>query len=86
MQNIRQEPDESFTDFMNRWREKLALMKHKPTELDQLFIAVEACIPPIADKLNNMGIRNFEELYRFGVQAEGDMKLDVHEWSCLIWL
>ena len=31
LQNIKQGPNESFTDFLNRWREKLALMKHKPT-------------------------------------------------------
>ena len=35
LQNIRQEPDESFTSFLNRWRGKLALMRHKPAEPDQ---------------------------------------------------
>ena len=55
-------------------------MKYKPVELDQLFIAAEACILPITDKLKNMGIRNFKELYHFGVQIEGDMKLDINEW------
>ena len=55
-------------------------MKHKPVKSDQLLIAAEACIPPIADKLKNIGIRNFEELYHFGVQIEGDMKLDINEW------
>ena len=55
-------------------------MKHKPAESDQLLIAAEACLPPLDDKLKNMGIRNFEELYRFGVQIEDDMELDIHEW------
>ena len=55
-------------------------MRHKPAESDQLLIVAEAYIPPIADKLKNMGIRNFTELYRFGVQIEGDMKLDIDEW------
>ena len=32
LQNIIQESDEPFTDFLTRWREKLAQMKHKPTE------------------------------------------------------
>ena len=74
-----QRPDESFTSFLTRWREKLAQMKHKPAESDQLLIAAEACIPPIADKMKNMGIRNFEELYRFGVQIEGNLKVDLDE-------
>ena len=79
LQNIKQEPNESFTDFLTRWRGKLALMKHKPAESDQLLIAAEACIPPITDKLKNMGIRNFEELYRFGVQIEGNLEVNLDE-------
>ena len=58
-------------------------MKYKPVELDQLLIAAEVYIPPIADKWKNIGIRNFEELYRFGVQIEGDLKLDIYEWLYL---
>ena len=54
-------------------------MRHKPAESDQLFIVTIACIPPIADKLKNMGIRNFEELYYFGVQIEGDIQLDIDD-------
>ena len=52
-------------------------MKYNLTESDQLLTAAEACIPPIAEKLKNMSIRNFEELYCFGVQIEGDIKLDI---------
>ena len=54
-------------------------MKHRPAESYQLLIASEACIPPIADKLKNMVIGNFEELYRFGIKIEADLKLDIHE-------
>ena len=67
LQNTTQESDEPFTDFLTRWREKLAQMKHKPVESDQLDIAIEACIPPLASKLKDMGIRDFNELYHFGV-------------------
>ena len=67
-----QGPDESFTSFMNRWREKLAQMKYKPAESDQLMIAIEACIPPLADKLKDMDIKDFKDLYRFRVQVEAD--------------
>ena len=79
LQNTRQEPDESFVDFLTRWRGKMAQMKHKPAESNQLLIAAEVCISPLADKLKNMGIRNFEELYRFGVQIEGDIQLDIDD-------
>ena len=45
----------------------------------QLDIAIEACIPPIANKLKNMGIRDFKELYHFGVQVKADLNLSTHE-------
>ena len=56
LQNTTQESDETFTDFLTRWREKLAQIKHKPTESDQLDIAIEVCISPLASKLKDMGI------------------------------
>ena len=74
-----QRPDESFTSFLTRWREKLAQMKHRPIESNQLIIAIEACIPPLADKLKDMGIRDFKDLYQFGVQVEADLNESIHE-------
>ena len=65
--------DEPFTDFLTRWREKLAQMKYRPAKSDQLMIAIKACIPPLANKLKDMGIRDFKDLYRFGVQVEADL-------------
>ena len=79
LQNITQESDEPFTDFLTRWSEKLAQMKYKPAESDQLDIAGEVCIPPLTSKLNNMGIRDFKELYHFGVQVEADLHESIHE-------
>ena len=54
-------------------------MKYRLTESDQLDIAIEACIVPIANKLKNMGIRDFKKLYHFGVQVKAILNLDTHE-------
>ena len=54
-------------------------MRQKPAESDQLDIAMEACIPPLASKLKNMGIRDFKELYRFGAQIEAGLNESIHE-------
>ena len=54
-------------------------MKHKPTESDQLDIAIEVYIPPMASKLKDMGIRDFEELYHFGVQVKANLNESIHE-------
>ena len=54
-------------------------MKHKPAESDQLDLATEACIPPLASKLKDMGIGDFKELYHFGVQVEANLNGSIHE-------
>ena len=54
-------------------------MKHKPIESDQLDLAIEACIPSLANKLKDMGIRDFKELYHFGVQVEANLNESIHE-------
>ena len=74
-----QGPDESFTSFLTRWREKLAQIKHRPAESDQLMIAIEACIPTLANKLKDMGIRDFKDLYQFRVQVEANLNESVYE-------
>ena len=54
-------------------------MKHKPTKSYQLDLAIEACVPPLASKLKDMGIRDLNELYRFGVQVEANLSESIHE-------
>ena len=68
LQNTKQKYSEPFAEYLTRWREKLGQMRHRPTEADQLIIAMEGCVPALSKKLGDLGIRNFEELYRFGVQ------------------
>ena len=48
-------------------------MRHRPDESDQLVIAIEGCVPALHKKLGDLGIRNFDELHRFGVQKESDL-------------
>ena len=58
-------------------------MNHKPIELDQLDIAIEACIPPLASKLKDMGIRDLKE---FGVQVEANLNESIHDSRCQSWV
>ena len=73
LQNTKQKYNESFAEYLTRWREKLGQMRHRPAETYQLIIAMEGCIPVLSKKLGDLGIHNFEELYRFGVQKEFDL-------------
>ena len=51
-------------------------MKHRLAESDQLTIVMEGCVLMLSRKLRDLGIRNFEELHRFGVQKESDLAQD----------
>ena len=42
--------------------------------------AIKSCIPPLVNKLKDMGIRDFKDLYHFGVQVESDLDLNTHRW------
>ena len=48
-------------------------MRHRLTKADQLIISMEGCVLALSKKLGDLGIRNFEELDRFGVQKESDL-------------
>ena len=54
-------------------------MKCKPAESDQLDLAIEAYVPPLASMLKDMGIRDFKVLYHFGVQIEANFNESIHE-------
>ena len=51
-------------------------MKHRPAESYQLTIVMEGYVLMFSRKLRDLGIRNFEELHRFGVQKEFDLAQD----------
>ena len=48
-------------------------MKHRPAEVDQLMIAMDGYSPTLGWKLRDLGIQNFEELYRFEVQKKSEL-------------
>ena len=76
LQNVKQKFNESFSEYLTRWRGKLSLMKIRSMESDQLTIVMEGCIPMLSRKLKDLGIRDFEELHRFGVQKESNLTQD----------
>ena len=76
LQNTKQKFNESFAEYLIKWREKFSLMKHRPAESDQLKIVIKGCVLLLSRKLRDLGIMNFEELHRFGVQKESNLVLD----------
>ena len=37
------------------------------------MLTINECVPPLARRLNDLGITNFKELYRFGVLKKIDV-------------
>ena len=70
----KEEDNKSFTNYLTRQRKKLGRMRHRPTEADQLTITMMGYVLALSKKLGDLGIRNFEELDRFGVQKESDLE------------
>ena len=67
LQNKKQKFNESFSEFLTKWRRKLSQMKHRPAKSDQLTIVMEGYISLLSRKIKDLGIKNFEELHKFGV-------------------
>ena len=48
-------------------------MRHQLPKAYQLLIAIQGYVSPLSNKLKDLEIQNFEELYRFSVQKEADL-------------
>ena len=48
-------------------------MRYRPAKANQMIISMEGCTPALSKKLRDLRIRNFEKLYRFGVQKESEL-------------
>ena len=51
LQNVKHRFNESFSEYLTRWRGKLSLIKHCPAESDQLTIVMEGYVPIFSRKL-----------------------------------
>src|SRR2546425_12580731 len=44
--NTSQNPDESFSDYLKRWKKKLILFRNKPNEQELIQIFINGALPP----------------------------------------
>ena len=59
LQNVRQKFNESFSEYLMRWRGKLSLIKQRPAESDQLTIVMEDCVPMLSMNAKRSGDHEF---------------------------
>ena len=54
LENIKQKPDESFKEYVDRWRSQLLKMQTRPSEKDQIKMIIKGTKPYIYSKLRRM--------------------------------
>ncbi|KAF5933193.1 hypothetical protein HYC85_029364 [Camellia sinensis] len=74
LETTRQEPKESFSDFVARWRAKASMMTLRPTDKDQIRMIVRNLQPKRMQKMIVLPFPTFSDLHEMGVQIEDAMK------------
>ena len=66
----KQKPNESLSDFLIRFMNKVGLMKNKLAEKDQVRMIVHNVLPNLVQRLQIMNPKTFIDLCDDGMQAE----------------
>ncbi|KAF5933516.1 hypothetical protein HYC85_029687 [Camellia sinensis] len=74
LETTRQEPKETFSDFVTRWRAKASMMTLRPTDKDQIRMIVRNLQPKLMQKMIVLPFPTFSDLHEMGVQIEDAMK------------
>src|SRR3954453_16301576 len=70
LENTTQNSDESFSDYLNRWRKKLIMIRNKPDEQELIKIFIRGTLPPFRNKMYCIPLRDFSDVYRMGASIE----------------
>ena len=64
LENTKHEQEESFKEYVDRWRSQLLRMQTRPLEMDQIKMIIKGTKPSIYSKLRRMTsmISNFQQL------------------------
>ncbi|KAL7237221.1 hypothetical protein ACSBR1_020311 [Camellia fascicularis] len=74
LETTRQEPKESFSEFVTRWRAKASMMTVRPTDKDQIRMVVRNLQPKLMQKMIVLPFPTFSDLHEMGVQIEDALK------------
>ncbi|KAL7183277.1 hypothetical protein ACSBR1_041875 [Camellia fascicularis] len=74
LETTRQEPKESFSEFVSRWRAKASMMTISPTDKDQIRMVVRNLQSKLMQKMIVLPFPTFSDLHEMGVQIEDAMK------------
>src|SRR3989440_5592406 len=70
LKNTTQDPGESFTDYLKRWRKKLIPIRNKPDESELIKIFINGTLSPFRDKMYFTLLKDFSEVHQMGLKIE----------------
>ena len=74
LETTRQEPKETFSDFVIRWRAKASTMTLRPTDKDQIRMIVRNLHPKLKQRMIVIPFLTLADLHEMVVQIEDAMK------------
>ncbi|KAJ9185100.1 hypothetical protein P3X46_004767 [Hevea brasiliensis] len=73
LETTRQKPNETFSEYLLRWRKKAMKMTNRLTEKDQVRLVVKSLQPSYYEKLCYYPLATFEQLYDAGVLSASNI-------------
>ena len=73
LETTKQEPKESLSTFITKWRAKVAQMMNRPSEEEQLTMVVKNLLPVYHKNLFAQYFPNFKALIALGTQIEDEI-------------
>ena len=70
----KQNSNEDFVTFLNRWRGKAAQMTNRPSQEDQVRLVIHNLQPKYGDPIEFQPIDSFTKLYKVGLLIEEEVQ------------
>ena len=70
VETAKQLSNESFSNFLLRWRGKTSKMPNCPSEKDEVRMVIKIILPTYGHQLAPIPLKNFVDLYDTGIQVE----------------
>ena len=67
---IKQKPEDSFFEYITRWRFEDVIIRNRPPEDEQIKTIIKGALPYLRKNVLSTHYPNFKSLYRVGIRIE----------------
>ena len=72
LETTRQKSDRSFSDYIARWREKVALMRDRPLENEQIEMVIKGALPHFHKQMLFIHYPTFKALHQANIKIKDE--------------